>query len=332
MQITNKLINIQKSNPVNFNNSVEKKNNSPVINNTNLADSRLSFMGETTNAALKAIAFSAKPEGYKKIGKFQVPFYNDGHVYELNNGQKVIIIPKPGPVTINTYVKVGSMNEPEDIGGISHYIEHSLFNGSKKLKPGQFMQDIEKIGADASRLESELTETQNTAFDGEANELALVRLHEEISRKTTVLANCEELGLSYTHVFLGAIYADHQRQREWHSSGGTAGIAQLAASAECRCHLPARYPRLCLGTRRSGLSAGRLLSLCLRCRDSGAGRRGALFQAAAQSRDHRSGLRDGGSLRALSAGRLRQGQYRQPAGAFGSGRRCQPEPQAQVHG
>ena len=154
MQITNKLINIQKSNPVNFNNSVEKKNNSPVINNTNLADSRLSFMGETTNAALKAIAFSAKPEGYKKIGKFQVPFYNDGHVYELNNGQKVIIIPKPGPVTINTYVKVGSMNEPEDIGGISHYIEHSLFNGSKKLKPGQFMQDIEKIGADLNAFTS----------------------------------------------------------------------------------------------------------------------------------------------------------------------------------
>ena len=148
MQITNKLINIQKSNPVSFNNSVEKKDNSPVITNTNFADARLSFMGETTSAALKSIAFAAKPEGYKKIGKIETPFLKGGHVYELNNGQKVIVIPKPGPTTINTYVKVGSMNEPDDIGGISHYIEHSLFNGSEKLKPNQFIEDLAKMGAD----------------------------------------------------------------------------------------------------------------------------------------------------------------------------------------
>jgi len=154
MQITNKLINIQKSNPVSFNNSVEKKDNSPVVANTNFADSRLSFMGETTNAALKALAFSAKPEGYKKIGKIETPFLKGGHVYELNNGQKVIIIPKPGPTTINTYVKVGSMNEPDEIGGISHYIEHSLFNGSKKLKPNQFIEELSQLGADYNAFTS----------------------------------------------------------------------------------------------------------------------------------------------------------------------------------
>ncbi len=40
------------------------------------------------------------------------------------------------------------MNEPEGIGGISHYIEHSLFNGSRKLKPNQFIEDLAKTGAD----------------------------------------------------------------------------------------------------------------------------------------------------------------------------------------
>ena len=45
---------------------------------------------------------------------------------------------------------------------------------------------IEEVGAGAPGLQGELTEAQNPALDGEANELALVRLHEEYSRKTLI--------------------------------------------------------------------------------------------------------------------------------------------------
>jgi predicted Zn-dependent peptidase len=38
------------------------------------------------------------------------------------------------------------MNETDDIRGISHYIEHSLFNGSKGLQPQEYDKRLSKIG------------------------------------------------------------------------------------------------------------------------------------------------------------------------------------------
>lgn len=67
--------------------------------------------------------------------------------YKLANGQKIIIIPKKGPTIVKTYVNVGSMNEPDDLRGISHYIEHNLFNGTQTLKAGEFFNKVNKLGA-----------------------------------------------------------------------------------------------------------------------------------------------------------------------------------------
>ena len=53
--------------------------------------------------------------------------------YKLANGQKVVIVPKEGSTVVKTYVNTGSFNEPDNLRGISHYIEHNLFNGSESL-------------------------------------------------------------------------------------------------------------------------------------------------------------------------------------------------------
>ncbi len=98
------------------------------------------------NSALKANA-SIKMPGYREIQTFDVPFHDKGKLYKLDNGQKVVIINKPGPTTIKTFVNVGSFNEPDKIRGISHYIEHNLFNGSKDLKPGEFVRELSHRGA-----------------------------------------------------------------------------------------------------------------------------------------------------------------------------------------
>src|SRR5574344_864375 len=77
-------------------------------------------------------------------------------IYRLENGQKVVIIPKEGQTFIKTYVNTGSMNEPDEKRGISHFIEHNLFNGSDGnngdagLKPGEFFQTVDKMGADTN--------------------------------------------------------------------------------------------------------------------------------------------------------------------------------------
>ncbi len=69
------------------------------------------------------------------------------HLYKLENGQRVVIIPKEGPTIVKTYVNVGSMNEPDRVRGISHFIEHNLFNGSDGLEAGEFFEKVNKMGA-----------------------------------------------------------------------------------------------------------------------------------------------------------------------------------------
>ena len=57
-------------------------------------------------------------------------------------------MPKSGPTMIRTFVKVGSMNETDRLKGISHYIEHNLFNGSKNLAPNEFVEIVNRMGAE----------------------------------------------------------------------------------------------------------------------------------------------------------------------------------------
>ncbi len=67
--------------------------------------------------------------------------------YRLANGQKVVILPKDGPTIVKTYVNTGSFNEPDNLRGISHYIEHNLFNGSDDLGDKVFFDEVNKMGA-----------------------------------------------------------------------------------------------------------------------------------------------------------------------------------------
>ncbi len=97
-------------------------------------------------APVNAVYTPIQPKPAKKTGEIKIPGCQNAQIYELANGQKVVAIKKQGPMTINTYVKVGSINETDDIRGISHYIEHNLFNGSSNLKPNEFVEDVKKMG------------------------------------------------------------------------------------------------------------------------------------------------------------------------------------------
>jgi predicted Zn-dependent peptidase len=59
-----------------------------------------------------------------------------------------ILIPKEGNSTFTMlYVKTGSRQEPNTIKGISHFIEHMLFKGTRTRTAKQIAYDIEKYGA-----------------------------------------------------------------------------------------------------------------------------------------------------------------------------------------
>lgn len=96
-------------------------------------------------------SYNAKvPLKYSYLGKTELPCNVIANLYKLENGQRVVIIPKKGPTVVKTYVNVGSMNEPDRERGISHFIEHNLFNGSEGLDAGEFFATVNKLGANTN--------------------------------------------------------------------------------------------------------------------------------------------------------------------------------------
>ena len=76
-------------------------------------------------------------------------FAGDFNVYKLDNGQTVIIKEvRTNPiVTVDTWIKTGSINENDDNNGVSHFLEHLFFKGSTNHAPGEFDKILETKGA-----------------------------------------------------------------------------------------------------------------------------------------------------------------------------------------
>lgn len=80
----------------------------------------------------------------------QVQAFCAEYVYKkLPSGQVVIVNEmKDNPiVTINTWVKTGSINENDSNTGVAHFLEHLFFKGSKNVPPGEFDKILESKGA-----------------------------------------------------------------------------------------------------------------------------------------------------------------------------------------
>lgn len=76
-------------------------------------------------------------------------FALDYNVYKLDNGQTVVIQQvKTNPiVTMDTWIKTGSINETDKNNGVSHFLEHLFFKGTKNYAPGEFDKILENKGA-----------------------------------------------------------------------------------------------------------------------------------------------------------------------------------------
>ena len=72
----------------------------------------------------------------------------DVEIYERENGHKIVLAHKPGDmVNVSTWVKTGSINEDDTNNGISHFLEHLMFKGTKTFKVGEFDRMLESKGA-----------------------------------------------------------------------------------------------------------------------------------------------------------------------------------------
>jgi len=74
------------------------------------------------------------------------------HVTKLDNGLTVLIRESHANpiVTMDVWVNAGSMNEPPELGGVSHFLEHMMFKGTKKRPVGTVDLAIEGVGGETN--------------------------------------------------------------------------------------------------------------------------------------------------------------------------------------
>jgi len=78
-----------------------------------------------------------------------IAFAENISTYKLPNGQTVVIKQvKNNPiVTIDTWIRTGSINEDDSNNGISHFLEHLFFKGTELHPTGEFDKILESKGA-----------------------------------------------------------------------------------------------------------------------------------------------------------------------------------------
>ncbi len=70
------------------------------------------------------------------------------YVEKLDNGATAIVKERDDTeaVAVQVWFAIGSIYENDKERGISHFLEHMLFNGTKYTKPGEIEQEVEKKG------------------------------------------------------------------------------------------------------------------------------------------------------------------------------------------
>ena len=69
--------------------------------------------------------------------------------HTLDNGLRIVMekIDYVKSASIGIWVNVGSYNENEETNGLSHFIEHMLFKGTKNRKANEIAEEIDNLGA-----------------------------------------------------------------------------------------------------------------------------------------------------------------------------------------
>ncbi len=80
------------------------------------------------------------------------------HTHRLPNGLQVVAQPMPDfeSVAVSFYVRTGSRDEPDpSIAGVSHFLEHMAFKGTKTLDWQDITLEFNKIGAELNAFTSQ---------------------------------------------------------------------------------------------------------------------------------------------------------------------------------
>ncbi len=99
----------------------------------------------------------------------EAPLQADPLLYsgQLANGLRYLIRPTVEPIgqaSMRLYVSLGSLNESEDTKGISHFIEHMVFNGSRNFPNGEMIPAMQRHGLGFGGDANAYTGMQQTVY------------------------------------------------------------------------------------------------------------------------------------------------------------------------
>jgi predicted Zn-dependent peptidase len=128
----------------------------------------------------------------------------------LKNGLRVLIVPSKSTqaVTVLALVGTGSKYENRNISGISHFLEHMFFKGTKKrLSPLEIAEPLDKIGGIYNAFTSQeytgyFSKVQDSHFETALDWVSDIFLNstlpaEEIDKEKKVII--EEINMIYDH-------------------------------------------------------------------------------------------------------------------------------------
>ncbi len=89
------------------------------------------------------------------------------HRGQLDNGLSFIIRPTKEPAgqaSIRLFINTGSLDESEETRGISHFIEHMVFNGSRHFERGELIPAMQRFGLALGGSVNAFTSMTNTLY------------------------------------------------------------------------------------------------------------------------------------------------------------------------
>jgi len=97
----------------------------------------------------------------------------DVKTHTLKNGMKILVQEDPSIPNVALYIfyHIGSRNERPGTTGLSHYLEHMMFNGAKKYGPGDFDRVMEANGGSNNAYTTQNVTVYQDWFPNSALEL-----------------------------------------------------------------------------------------------------------------------------------------------------------------
>ncbi len=179
---------------------------------------------------------------------------NSPYIHTLSNGLRVVGRRSDGNVSyIGVAVNAGSRDEPSDREGLAHFVEHTIFKGTKKRKSSHISNRLESIGGELNAYTSK-EETLIYTNSPAGNARRAIELLADIIADSTFPENelrkersvvIEEIH-SYLDSPSDAVYDEYEEliyagSALAHNILGTEDSVRSLTGSDCRAFLDSKY-------------------------------------------------------------------------------------------